>query len=82
MIIGTFWFKNSKDFFEMHEIATKKKNFINNELYVANNINFLIKKKKRIRTFEVDYWKNLGDVFSYNQYIYWKNYFEKLNFKK
>lgn len=46
MIIGTFWFKNSKDFFDMHETSLKKKNFINNELYVANNINFLIKKKK------------------------------------
>jgi len=76
MIIGTFWFKKSKDFFDMHETSLSKKNFINNELYVANNINFLIKKKKNIKIFEVDYWKNLGDVFSYNQYIYWKNFFE------
>ena len=79
MIIGTFWFKNSKDFFDIHETSVTKKNFINNELYVANNINFLIKKKKKIKIFEVDYWKNLGDVFSYNQYIYWKNFFEGLH---
>ncbi len=77
MIIGSFWFKKASDFFTSHEIAEKKKNFINNELYVANNLNSLIKKKKVIKTFEVLYWKNLGDYFSYNQYIYWKNYFEK-----
>ena len=79
MIIGTFWFKKAKDFFDMHETSLTKKNFINNELYVANNINFLIKKKKKVKIFEVDYWKNLGDVFSYNQYIYWKNFFENLH---
>ena len=79
MIIGTFWFKKSKDFFDMHKISLSKKNFINNELYIANNINFLIKKNKNVKIFEVDYWKNLGDVFSYNQYIYWKNFFENLH---
>ena len=56
----------------------KKEKFVNKELYVANNLNLLIKKKV-IKTFEVLFWKNLGDYFSYNQYIYWKNYFEKLN---
>ena len=79
MIVGSFWFKKASDFFISHEIAEKNKNFVNKELYVANNLNSLIKKKKIIRTFEVLYWKNLGDYFSYNQYIYWKNYFEKIN---
>ena len=79
MIIGSFWFKKASDFYTSHEIAKKKKNYVNKELYVANNLNLLIKKKKIIKTFEVLYWKNLGDYFSYNQYIYWKNYFEKLN---
>ena len=79
MIVGTFWFKKSKDFFDMHETSVNQKNFVKNELYVANNINFLIKKKKKVKIFEVDHWKNLGDVFSFNQYIYWKNYFHKLN---
>ncbi len=79
MIVGTFWFKKAKDFFDMHETSVNQKNFVKNELYVANNINFLIKKKKKVKIFEVDHWKNLGDVFSFNQYIYWKNYFYKLN---
>lgn len=75
MVIGTFWFKKSKDFFLTHEKSLKRKKFINNELYVANNINYLIKKNRKVGIFEVDFWKNLGDFFSYNQYIYWKNYF-------
>ena len=77
MIIGSFWFKKAKDFFFSHEMALKEKNFIKKELYVANNINSLIKKKKTVKVFEVLYWKNLGDYFSYNQYIYWKDFFIK-----
>ena len=77
MIIGSFWFKKASDFFEMHEQSLKKKNFINKELYVANNINLLIKKRKKVKIFQVYHWKNLGDYFSYNQYIYWKNFFLK-----
>jgi bifunctional N-acetylglucosamine-1-phosphate-uridyltransferase/glucosamine-1-phosphate-acetyltransferase GlmU-like protein len=77
MIIGSFWFKKASDFFEMHEQSLKKKNYINKELYVANNINLLIKKRKKVKIFQVYHWKNLGDYFSYNQYIYWKNFFLK-----
>lgn len=77
MVIGTFWFKKASDFFEMHEQSLKKKNYVKKELYVANNINLLIKKKKKVKIFEVNYWKNLGDYHSYNQYIYWKNFFLK-----
>ena len=61
----------------MHERSIEKKNYINKELYVANNINILIKKKKKVKIFEVNHWKNLGDYFSYKQYIYWKNFFVK-----
>lgn len=77
MIIGTFWFKKYKDFLHAHESGVINKNFINNEIYVANNINYLIKKKKKVKIFEVSEWKNLGDFFSYQMYIYWKNYFSK-----
>ena len=44
---------------------------------MANNINELIKLKKGVRTFEVFFGK-FRDYFSYNQYIYWKNFFKKL----
>ena len=63
-------FKKASDFFQMHEQSLKKKNYVNKELYVANNINLLIKKRKKVKIFEVYHWKNLGDYFSYNQYIY------------
>ena len=75
MIIGTFWFKKFKDFLLCHEDARKNKKFVNKELYIANNINYLIKKGRNVKIFEVDHWKNLGDFFSYKQYIYWKNFF-------
>ena len=46
MVIGTFWFKKFKDFLYMHEKSVQNKKFINKELYIANNINIIIKKKK------------------------------------
>ena len=59
------------------EISIKKNDKINAEYYIGNNINHLIKLKKKIKIFEVDYWLNLGDIFSFNEYIYWKNFFDE-----
>lgn len=77
IIVGTFWFKKLNDCFMSQEISLKKNDKINKEYYIGNNINHLIKLKKKIKIFEVDYWLNLGDIFSFNEYIYWKNFFDE-----
>ena len=82
MIVGTFWFKKAKDFFNSCEIAKKRKLYVNKELYVANNINILIKKKLKVKFLEVDFWINFGDVYDFNSYIYWKNFFLETNYLK
>tara|TARA_B100001964_G_scaffold234432_1_gene293076 strand:+ start:28 stop:819 length:792 start_codon:yes stop_codon:yes gene_type:complete len=82
MIVGTFWFNKAKDFFKMCEVAKKKKYFVNKELYIANNINILIKKNLKVRFLEVDHWINFGDVHDFNSYIYWQNFFSETNYIK
>ena len=82
MVVGTFWFKKAKNFFTSCEIAKRKNFYINKELYVANNINILIKKKLKVKFFEVDFWINFGDVYDFNSYIYWKNFFLDTNYLK
>ena len=82
MIVGTFWFKKSKDFFMSCEIAKKKKYYVNKELYVANNINILIKKGLIVKLLEVDFWINFGDVYDFNSFIYWQNFFSETNYLK
>jgi len=82
MIVGTFWFKRSRNFFISCEIAKKKKYYVNKELYVANNINVLIKKGLKINFLEADFWINFGDVFDFNSFIYWQNFFSETNYLK
>lgn len=76
-VVGTFWFKNLSDCFLSQDIALKKKSKVNEEYYVGNNINHLIKLGKKVKVLEVETWINLGDIFSYTEYIYWKNFFNK-----
>ena len=80
MIVGTFWFKKAKNFFISCEIAKKNKNYINKELYIANNINILLKKGFRVKYLEADFWVNLGDVYDFRTYIYWQNFFSETNY--
>lgn len=76
-VVGTFWFNKISDCFYSHDAAIKNNDRINNEYYIGNNLNYLIKLGRKIKIFEVDTWINLGDIYSYKEYIYWKNFFNK-----
>ena len=52
------------------------------KLYIANNINILIKKNLKVKFLEVDFWVNFGDVHDFNSYIYWQNFFSETNYLK
>lgn len=77
MMIGSFWFRKSSYFFKSFEEAKKKKFTINNEYYVGNNINLLIKKKLNFIIFEVDQWISFGDPFEMRVFEYWKDLYKK-----
>jgi dTDP-glucose pyrophosphorylase len=76
VVTGSFWFKKVSNCFLSQKISEKEGNKINNEYYVANNINNLIKLGLKIKILEVKNWINLGDYFSLNHYIYWQNFFK------
>ena len=75
VVTGTFWFNKISDCIQAQEISLKNKNLIDNEYYIANNINNLINDGLKVKIMPVDYWINLGDYFGLQQYIYWKNFF-------
>ncbi len=77
VVTGTFWFNQISDCISAQEISLKKKNLVDNEYYIANNINNLISDGLKVKIMPVDYWINLGDYFGLQQYIYWKNFFLK-----
>ena len=76
MMIGSFWFKKASYFFENYAEAKRKKLTINDEYYVGNNINLLLKNKYKFVIFEIDQWISLGDPFELKMFEYWKNLFE------
>ncbi len=76
MMIGSFWFRKASFFFKNYEEAEKIKNKINDEYYVGNNINLLIKKKFRFVIFPINQWISLGDPFELKVFEYWKNLHE------
>lgn len=82
MVVGCFWYRDKNDFLEAAQYSFRKKNTINNEYYVGNSINYLIKiKKKKFVTFDVDYWISFGNPFELDIYHYWEELFLKRNNK-
>lgn len=76
MVVGCFWYRNSKDFIDSAENAFANNIKVNNEFYVGNSINYLIKqKKKRFVIFNVDYWISFGNPFELNIFHYWEDFF-------
>jgi hypothetical protein len=75
MVIGSFWFRNTSDFIEAAEVSIRDDNSINGEHYIGNSLNYLIKKGKTIKVFEVDKWISFGDPFELEVYYYWEEFF-------
>ena len=75
MIIGSFWFKHSSDFIDSAENTIKNDLTVNGEHYIGNSLNHLIKKGKKIKTFEIKKWVSFGDPFELEVHNYWEDYF-------
>ena len=75
MVIGSFWFRNSKDFVTAAENSINNNVNINGEHYIGNSLNYLIKLGKKIKIFEIDKWISFGDPFELEIYYYWEGFF-------
>ena len=77
-VVGTFWFKNGKQFVEAAEKMIKKNRRVNNEFYVDECINELIEEGLKVKVFEIDKYICWGTPNDLKTYMYWQN-FHKLN---
>ncbi|MDP1689418.1 MAG: nucleotidyltransferase [bacterium] len=76
-IIGTFWFKHSKDFVASAERMIKQNRRINNEFYVDECINDAIALGLKVKVFEVDKYICWGTPNDLRTYEYWSSFFKK-----
>lgn len=72
---GIFYFKSKKIFMRAFKEMTKNKNKINNEYYVGNSINALIKENYNVIPFEVEQYICLGTLQDLKVYNFWLKYF-------
>ena len=67
---GIYWYRHGSDFVKYAKRMIDNNIRVNNEFYIGDSINFLIKKRKKILNFEIDKWISLGDPFELNMYYY------------
>ncbi len=72
---GIFYFKSKKIFMKAFKKMIKNKNKINNEYYVGNSINELIKENYNVIPFEVEQYICLGTPEDLMVYNFWEKYF-------
>ncbi len=75
IVQGIFYFKSKKIFMRAFNKMIKSKNKINNEYYVGNSINELIKENLSVIPFEVEQYICLGTIQDLKVYNFWSNHF-------
>ena len=73
---GIFYFKSAEIFLKAAKQMFSKKNMVNNEYYVANSINELIKQNYKVLPFQVDQYICLGTPRDLNVYKFWYSFFK------
>ena len=76
MVVGTFWFRTARDFFNGASQMIEKEIRVNGEHYVGTSINQLILRGKKFVVFEVDQWVSFGDPHELKLLEYWGSYFD------
>ena len=75
LVVGSFWFRSSKSFFDLINEIIKRDIKVNNEHYIANGLNLMIQQKFNVYAYEVDNWTSFGDPFELELYYYWSEFF-------
>lgn len=82
IVIGTFWFKHGSHFVEAAKKMIACNEQINNEFYVDQIINYLIKNKLNVRSFSLDNffcWGTPEELNNYESSInYWNDFILKV----
>jgi len=74
-IVGTFWFRRAKDFFDNTKEMIAENRKINNEFYVDEVINQFIKNDYKIKIFEILHYLCWGTPNDLKLFKYWESFF-------
>lgn len=74
-IVGTFWFRRSKDYFYYAKKMIEKDRRINNEFYVDEVMNELIEDGLTVEVFEIDKYICWGTPNDLKIFNYWEDFF-------
>jgi len=74
-IIGAFWFRKAHAFFEHAEKMIQANSRINNEFYIDECMNFLIRAGMSVHVFETDRYASWGTPEDLKTYQYWDRFF-------
>ena len=77
-LVGTFIFRKAEDFFHCIQSSIDLNEKINNEYYIGNSINSMIKKGKKVFIYEINSWASFGTPLELQIYYYWSDYFHNL----
>ncbi len=77
IVLGIFYFKNSKYFKQSYENLIKNKDKVNGEYYIDSLINHSISLGYKCGYFEVDAIQSWGTPEDYETYNYWQSCFHK-----
>lgn len=74
-IIGTFWFRKAKYFFEAADQLIQQNERVNNEFYVDSCVNVLVAQKRNVAPFLVSRYISWGTPNDLKTWQYWNDYF-------
>lgn len=74
-IIGAFWFRQARFFFEAADALVAAERRVNGEFYVDSVVDVLCEQGRRARVFDVDHYLSFGTPDDVRTYEYWAGYF-------
>jgi hypothetical protein len=80
VVVGTFYFKKAKTFFEAARAMIEKGIRVNGEFYVDTVINEVIASGAKVKAFEVDRYLCWGTPDELMTYTYWQRFFDSEGF--
>jgi len=79
-IMGAFWFRRSSDFWVHAEQMINEDRRVNNEFYIDECMNYLIRAGLNVHVFEVPYFASWGTPDELRTYQYWQRFFSEAAF--
>jgi len=76
-IIGAFWFRQARFFFEAVDSLVAQNRRVNNEFYVDSAIEVLLEQGRRAKLFDVDHYLCFGTPDDVRSFEFWASYFDQ-----